>query len=203
MALAPVISPAGPDVWIASATTLPITTTLPVTVPPTFAFSELLARMNADCACNIAAFAWINAAFAVLNAGCTCGATLFAEMKAAFAWLNADCAWNIPEFAWMKPDCAWSMPAFAWMKPDCAWSIPAFAWINPAFAWLYAVCACAIPAFAFMNAAFVRSYIPFVYGSMSMFLISTVVECRFAFSVSIWNDGWLISMLLFARISGV
>jgi len=40
-------------------------------VPPTLAFSELLARMNA--------------ALAVLNAGCTCGATLFAEIKAALA----------------------------------------------------------------------------------------------------------------------
>ena len=41
------MSPAGPDVWNASATTLPITTTLPVIVPPTFAFNELFARMNA------------------------------------------------------------------------------------------------------------------------------------------------------------
>ena len=58
--------------------TLPVTLTLPVTVPPLFASNELLARMNA-------AFACMKAALAVLNAGCICGNTLLAASKDALA----------------------------------------------------------------------------------------------------------------------
>ena len=75
MALAPEMLPFEPVVVSVLDVRLPMITTSPVTLPPTFAFSELLARMNA--------------ALAVLNAGCICGNTLLAAAKEAFAWLNA------------------------------------------------------------------------------------------------------------------
>ena len=48
MALAPEMLPFEPVVVIVLDVRLPIMTTSPVTLPPTFAFSELLARMNPE-----------------------------------------------------------------------------------------------------------------------------------------------------------
>ena len=72
MALAPEMLPFEPVVVIVFDLTLPTNVTSPVTCPPTFAFSELLARTNAALAyCPVA----------------------FCELYAEFAWINAELAY--------------------------------------------------------------------------------------------------------------
>ena len=85
MALAPEMLPFEPVVVSVFDVKLPTITTSPVTLPPTFAFSELLARMNAALAYCPVAFCELYAEFACINAELAYCPVAFCELYAEFA----------------------------------------------------------------------------------------------------------------------